>query len=166
MTRSNKVCPGEGGRMIPRYILVTALLAFLVAATFIGCQPAVSDPWAGSVEPRIVTTFAPLHCFAMNVVGDEGTVKSLLTSQGPHHADPPTNQAAMLAKANIFFANGLQVDDSLVRKMEAAVGRGGPKVVKVGDLLPKTMLLEGTGHCCHDEEHHNEPGHVHYDGHV
>lgn len=153
--------------MYSRISLITMLLG-VIAAAFLGCTPAASnDPWAGTPEPRIVTTFAPLHCFALNVVGDQGTVKSLLTSQGPHHADPPTSQAAMLSKANILFANGLGVDDAMVRKMETAMGRGGPKVVKLGNELPKTMLLEGSGICCKDEDHdHGAPGHIHYDGHV
>lgn len=140
---------------------------FIASALLTGCRDNQSDPWNGTEKLKVVTTFAPLHCFAMNVAPD-AEVRSLLTSQGPHHADPPTGQARMLAKADYLFANGLQVDDGIVRKMSAAMGRGGPTVVKLGGELPKDMLLQGTGHCCddHDHDHHHDPNHVHYDGHV
>lgn len=139
-------------RIIPFAVLV-----------IVGCVGSTPDPWDATSEPRVVATFAPLHCFAMNVVGESRQVRGLLSTQGPHHADPPVSQAAMLAKSNVLFANGVGIDDSIVRKMHEAMGTSGPKVYRLGDNLPREMLLAGNACAACKEEGHNHGPH---DGHV
>jgi ABC-type Zn uptake system ZnuABC Zn-binding protein ZnuA len=149
--------------MLTRFLPVGLL--FLLVGCNNGQQ---ADPWNGTTKLRVVTTFAPIQCFAMNIGGDDVEVRGLLTTQGPHHADPPTSQARMLAKANLFFGNGLHVDDSIVRKMTDSMGKGGPKVIMLGDELPKEILIEGECPCCKEEGETHEHDHDHksYDGHV
>lgn len=143
-----------------------SLLIVTMIAVATGCESPPSDPWGGTKKLRVVTTFAPLQCFALNIVGEDAEVRSLLENQGPHHADPPTSQAKMLAGANIVFANGLHVDDGIVRRMTANFGKSGPKVYKLGNEIPKDLLIEGVCPCCKDEEHEHEAGHKSFDGHV
>lgn len=133
----------------------------------LGCSSAPpADPWAGTESPRVVATFAPLHCFAINVTGDSKNVRGLLSTQGPHHADPPSSQAGMLAKSDALFAVGLGIDSMLIDKMRGSLAPGKPKVYRLGESLPTTMLLEGDAcACCKAEGHDHGPG-PHYDGHV
>ncbi len=150
--------------------MTARILLFLVAIAFAGCNGSQPDPWNGTTKLRVATTFAPIHCFALNVAGDNADVRSILSTQGPHDASIPTGQATMLAKSDVLFANGLKVDSRLVSKLTSSFSKGKPIIVKLGDGIPKNMLLEGVCGCCleDDEDHKHEEGHVHtdIDGHV
>ena len=86
-------------------------------------------------------SFAPLHCFAVNVVGDKGTVKSVLSTRGPHSAEVGTDERTMLETADVVFLNGLQLDDSIAAAL-ADGGRSEVKPVKLGDAIPEGKLRE------------------------
>ncbi|CAN5342222.1 N/A [soil metagenome] len=141
-----------------------------VIALLVGCNAnsgGISEnTWGDAKSPKVICTFAPIQCFAINVVGDHGTVKGILSTQGPHHADPPANQARLLSQADVFFSNGLKVDDSVVRKMTDAMGKTGVKATKLGGSIPPSLLLEGTCSCCKDEEGSDHGDHKEIDGHV
>ena len=107
--------------MNPRRTACLALLALSIALAPVllgGCNKVENSPWpADKNGPRVVTTFAPIYCFATNVVGDDGHVICLLTGTGPHDYAPTPREALKLRGANIFFVNGLDLDDKLATQM-------------------------------------------------
>src|SRR5262245_6174618 len=95
------------------------LLALLgaVALAGAGCGEA-PDPWKGQPgPPRVVVTFPPLECFVRNVAGDDAGILTLATTNGPHHYDPSIDETLKLRKADLFFVNGLQLDDHFADRM-------------------------------------------------
>jgi ABC-type Zn uptake system ZnuABC Zn-binding protein ZnuA len=135
-------------------VAFTVSLAFLAA----GCGPRPSNHWpANAGGPRVAVSFPPLYCFAANVVGDAGTVKTVLSSQGPHHADTNVQERVILEEADLFLVNGLGLDDGLARSLAASTGNKNLKIVHLGDKLPHNLLLGSDGSCCK----HDEPGHAH-----
>lgn len=128
-----------------------------------GCERTPDDPWPGKPGPKVLTSFPAIHCFALNVVGDDGTVRSLLSSQGAHHAgDVPSHQMKLAHHAHITFINGLGVDNSLANRIKAASGNPSFKLVDLGDRIDKAALLEGVchhdhGHDGHHEDHGTDP---------
>lgn len=162
--------------------------AVLAAAALlsVGCG-ASKDPWEGlGGPPRVVVTFPPLACFVQNVGGNDVGVLSLCTTgRGPHDFDPTPPDTQKLQKADLFFLNGLELDDEFANKMAQASGnprlrdKGAPGVVNLGERLLKLKVPglvdkfgehEGHEHGKKEEAHdhgHGE-GHRHgeYDPHV
>jgi len=134
--------------------------AVVLALTFVGCGPKPSPHWPSSNGPRVAVSFPPLYCFAANVIGDAGTVKTVLTAQGPHHADTNVQERVILEEADLFLVNGLGLDDGLARGMAASTGNKNLKIVNLGDKLPHNFLLESDGTVCvHGEGAHDHGAH-------
>lgn len=119
---------------------------------------------------KVLVSFPPLYCFAKNILGDEAKVVSLLTTQGPHDYQATANDSILAREANIFFYNGLSLDDFVTRIANAA---GNSKLVldPVADALPKKLLLKMAADHDHGHahDHGDEHGHHHhgeYDPHV
>jgi ABC-type Zn uptake system ZnuABC Zn-binding protein ZnuA len=123
---------------------------------FVGCASA-PDPWQGKPTPRVVATFPPLYCFARGVLGDRGSAHSLCDVTGPHHFELSANDTYWLRGADLFVANGLGLDRFSDRADQTSQN---PRLayLRVGDRLPKDLLLEAE----HDDEHDKgKPGHAH-----
>ena len=70
-----------------RWLAVTAaLLAPLALVGFVGCgsKPSV---WPDHPGPKVVVSFAPYYCFAVNVAGDDAVVKNMMAATGPHREE-------------------------------------------------------------------------------
>lgn len=115
-----------------RRIWIAPLLAAAAVLPFLGCgSKATSTAWAGhTVGPKVAVSFAPLYCLAVNVVGDKGTVKSVLSTRGPHDAEIGTDERTMLETADLIFLNGLGLDDKIADALKAG-GRGTGTVVNL-----------------------------------
>lgn len=150
-----------------RRILLLPLLAAAVMP-FLGCGSTKdADRWAGhTTGPKVAVSFAPLYCFAANVVGDKGTVKSVLSTRGPHDAEVGTDERALLESADLVFLNGLGLDDKMADAL-AAGGRGNATVIKLGDALNRTHHdLMRHGEHDPDEKHDHKHDHGDHDPHV
>jgi ABC-type Zn uptake system ZnuABC Zn-binding protein ZnuA len=143
-------------------LLGIAALAAVPALLVLGCGGGVKrqqqdDPWpANHAGPKVVVSFAPLYCFAVNVAGDDAVVKNVMTTTGPHDFNPTDKEAKLVTKADIFFVVGLGLDES---KAEAMKGSGNDKlkIVKLGDKIPKDKLCEGKcEHADHADHKHDE----------
>jgi zinc transport system substrate-binding protein len=146
---------------------IAAALPLLVVAvglaTVAGCSPAPTDTaWVGSTGPKVLASFAPIQCFALNVAGDDATVKVVFGDQGPHHIKDNPAHARLFAGADVIFINGLGLEDKNVRTIQKATTKKIP-VVSLGNLLPETMLIEGSCACCKEEEGAEEHDHDHGD---
>jgi ABC-type Zn uptake system ZnuABC Zn-binding protein ZnuA len=144
-----------------RRLLNTAFAVALAGAALalpFGC--AKSDPvWPAGPGPRVAVSFAPLYCFATNVAGPDAVVKPVLTSTGPHHADFKSTDVRLIAGADLFFINGLGLDDQLAKNMLRGAGNGRAKLVALGGQFDEKQLLAGS--CNHD---HGDGGHHHAHG--
>jgi ABC-type Zn uptake system ZnuABC Zn-binding protein ZnuA len=148
-----------------------ALALFLYLSS---CSPA-PNPWDGLPgPPRVVTTFPPLECFARNLAGDNVGVLSLATSSGPHHYEPDVEETLKLRQADLFFVNGLQLDDRFADRMAQSsnnrrlAGKDAPGLVKLGDrLLKEPGLVDRMEHGDHDHGHaHHDHQHGEHDPHI
>lgn len=133
-----------------RASVVSLAVPLLAVLPFAGCgAKTASDRWAGhTAGPKVAVSFAPLYCFAVNIVGDKGTVQSVLSTRGPHDAEIGTDERALLESADLVFLNGLGLDDKIADAL-AAGGRGQAKVVKLADGFKEEWLRHG------DEDDHD-----------
>jgi zinc transport system substrate-binding protein len=144
--------------------MTTRLLALVLPLALAGCAANSSgDGWPAADGPKVVTSFAPIRCFALNVAGDHAAVRAVMSTQGPHHYQPGRTDAKMLAAADLFLINGLGLDDGIAGKMRQMAGGDRLRLVKLGDRLPEDTLLEGG--CLHCQ-HEGEDGHKHDHGHA
>lgn len=143
-----------------RVLLILAVAAGLGVLPF-GCGGG-GDGWPERPGPKVVVSFAPIYCWAANVAGDDGLVKNMMTTTGPHDFNPTDTDARLVRKADLFFINGLGLDDGTAAKVK--VGNPNLRVVSLGGLLPQKELLEGV---CHHEHHGHAHDHDHgIDAHV
>src|SRR3954454_17736374 len=100
-------------RRIPAHLLlVAACLTPFALFAFFGCSKA-RDPWASAApgHKRVLASFAPLYCFAVNVAGEHATVLCLTTAEGPHDYRATHTDALKVAGADLYLHNGLGLDD-------------------------------------------------------
>jgi ABC-type Zn uptake system ZnuABC Zn-binding protein ZnuA len=146
-----------------RFRWVAGLTLFLAAGLglalgFPGCA-SPDDGWPKDRPgPKVVVTFAPLYCFAVNVAGDDAVVRNLLTTTGPHHFNPTDKDARLVRRANILFVNGIGLEGDKPENIKKGSGNKELKIVALGDRIPKDMLCEGS--CNHE----HEPGEEHEHG--
>jgi ABC-type Zn uptake system ZnuABC Zn-binding protein ZnuA len=141
------------------YSAVVVVAGFAAAVGFVGCSSA-PNPWDKTPSPRVVATFPPLYCFAKGVLGDHGGAHSLCDATGPHHYEPSGADSYWLRGADLFVANGLDLERWADRADQTS--QNAPLVyLKVGDKLPKDLLLEAE----HEDEHDKgKAGHAHEHG--
>ena len=105
--------------------------------------------WPGGAGPKVVVSFAPLLSIAKNVLGERGSLKTIVSNSGPHGADVKLTEAVVLRKADLFFINGLGLENRTAAKLVKAAGNKNLKLVDLGATIPVQELLEGCG-CDHD----------------
>jgi zinc transport system substrate-binding protein len=130
-----------------------------------GCHQ-TPDPWPEKPGPRVLTSFAPLYCFALNVAGEDANVLCVMGETGPHEFDPTPRDAAAVKRADLFVINGLDLDDTVARKMKRGGQNSALEIVMASDGIPKDRLVEGTCNCGHEKHEKEDADHVHIDPHV
>ena len=136
---------------LPSLVFLTALL--------IGCTKApTASPWPVKPGLKVLATFAPISCFVSNVAGEHGTVRGIMSIQGPHEFDPLPADAVAVTGADLFFINGLELDNRIADKMKASSGNKLLNIVDLGSKMEDKRLLEGE--CNHDQK----DGHKHEHG--
>src|SRR5262245_49770549 len=159
--------PSEVPAMSRRIPLLAGLGLALAVAVLPGCS-GPPDPWPEKPGPRVLTSFTPLYCFALNVAGDDASVLCASTDTGVHHFDPSPQQAMALRRADIFLINGLDLDNDAAKKMAKSSRNRDLRIIEVAKAIPTSELREGMCTCGHEhgEAEKNDPNHVHYDPHV
>jgi ABC-type Zn uptake system ZnuABC Zn-binding protein ZnuA len=144
------------------------LVGLAPALWLAGCAQA-PDPWKGVPgSPRVVVTTAPLYSFVRAVGGKEVAVKCLCVGPtGAHHYEPKPEDHLLLRSARLFFSVGLGLDGRC-DPLAAASGNPEFRHVRLGDSLPKKLLLAADEHEAgkHDHEHGHDHKHGEYDPHV
>jgi ABC-type Zn uptake system ZnuABC Zn-binding protein ZnuA len=144
-----------------RLLLGVILLFGIVLAIQPGCSP-VPDGWPEKPGLRVVTSFAPIHCFALNVAGEDAAVQCIMSNEGPHGFEPTAQDRVKLERANLFLINGLNLDDDIAEKMIGDLRKKDVKVVRLADAIPVESLFEAGLDRGEGGEHH----HGRHDPHV
>ena len=145
--------------MIPRkdtgrWVLYGSVLQLLFVG-LVGCERKSKQIWSEKPELKVMTSFAPIYCFALNVAGDDAQVKCLLTSKGPHdHGEPTELHLKQAEAADLLLLNGLNIDDSFGQKIKGASTRHELHILALGDLFKPDELLEGE--CTHLGHEHGD----------
>ncbi len=135
-------------------------IGFLSLVILSGCSRA-RDPFAGAgaSQLKVLASFPPLYCFAANVANEHAKVLCFLTTQGPHGFQALPTDSIKVAKCDVFFTNGLELDE-FVTKLAAEAHRKSV-VCEVGEELPDEKLIHlGKG----ERQHVHADGTVHPEG--
>lgn len=136
--------------------LVGMACGMLIGLT--SCEKKPTEVWPDKPGPKVLTSFAPIHCFALNVAGDDAIVKTLMTTKGPHDTGDASEQHLKLAaKCDVLFLNGLGIDDKLGEKIKSSV-KPDLNLFSLGSKFAEDDLFEGE--CKH--EHHHQAGQPHH----
>lgn len=149
-------------RLLP--LLAAASLAISVSAA------AEASDKASAAEPvKAVASFSILADMVRNVGGDRVEVTELVGPDGDAHEFNPTPaDAKKLARADIFFVNGLGFEGWMER-LETSSGFEGATVVASTGIKPREMHEEHGDHASGDdhdaghEEHAEDHDHDHGD---
>jgi ABC-type Zn uptake system ZnuABC Zn-binding protein ZnuA len=123
-----------------RWLTVAASAAFLTTACTRGSEGSADDP----AKLNVVTTVSPLTSIVSSVAGDLAEVRGLVPEGANSHTfEPPPSAARTLARADIVFVNGLQLEDP-TRELAAANLKDGAEVVELGDRTvgPEQYLFD------------------------
>lgn len=142
----------QRSRPIAAAMIVSALFA-ACAVLLPGCRGNQDDGWPkDKTGPKVVVSFAPLYSFAVNVAGDDAVVRSMLTNSGPHHFHPTDKDARLLARADLFLINGLELEGDKPESIKKSSGNKNLRIVDLGSRIPQDKLLEGS--CNHGDGDH------------
>ncbi len=107
---------------------------------------------ADEARLRIVTSFFPLYCWAVNVVGESANVENLLPARSePHEYAFTPNDARKLGRAHLIIVNGLGLEAWLPTFLRSSPST---PVISVSAGL-NTRLLETEHHHGREAEHAN-----------
>jgi zinc transport system substrate-binding protein len=140
-----------------------ALLLLGTLLTSAGCTPRPQQQqFAGDGTVKVAVSFPALYCFAANVVGNTGVVKSVKSTQGAHGSEVTKADRELVESADLLFINGLGLDDGFAKNLQRTSGNKNLKVVQLGDQFAHKLLLESDGCECvgHDHEHGDHDPHV------
>jgi ABC-type Zn uptake system ZnuABC Zn-binding protein ZnuA len=142
----------------PRLRLGITVLVFLVGAVALvscgGDEEAAGDD--GKV--KVITTLPLFADFVRNVGGDRVEVTSLLPlGADPHTFEPSPRDVEKITEADIAFANGLDLEPSLVGIIEPNLPEGAPLVILAEAVIEAGGTTREGGEEEEGEEHEGEP---------
>jgi ABC-type Zn uptake system ZnuABC Zn-binding protein ZnuA len=157
----------EGYPMTKRRTASAALIlsALALALNLSGCTRSTPAWQNHAGSPRVVVTIPALDNFVRNVGGDHVAVICLCTTTGPHHYEYNPQDAMILRDADLFFAIGLTLDDKFADPMQTESRNARLVYRKLGERLPKNLLLKGEEDHGKEEAKHDHD-HGEYDPHV
>ncbi|MBA4066787.1 MAG: hypothetical protein C0501_24385 [Isosphaera sp.] len=131
-----------------------------LALSVAGCGGPADDGWpADKAGPKVVVSFAPLYCFALNVAGDDAVVRLLpAAAGGAHHFQPTDRDALLLRRADLFLVNGLGLEGGKPAQVKKASGNANLKVVELGGRIPEKLLRQGVCHHDHGDDDPHDHG--------
>jgi ABC-type Zn uptake system ZnuABC Zn-binding protein ZnuA len=146
----NRAPRGRGRLLIAGVGLLLGLFLWGIA----GCRHE-ADSWTGlGGPPRVLVSFPPLYSFTKSVAGNNAAVLSLLTNQGPHGYEFQQRDVLLLREADIFFVNGLGLDDVYTERMTNSSGNPNLAYVQVGKRIPKNQVIALGKKVKHGDHYH------------
>ena len=123
------------------------MLALVLGALSTGCGAggeSAAGGDGGGDGLRVVTTVAPLTSIVANVAGDLAEITGLVPEgTNSHTFEPPPSAARALARADVVFVNGLQLEDPTAELAAENLGEGA-EIVSLGDatITPDQYLYD------------------------
>ena len=133
-------------------LLIVPVLAGLAA---VGCSGGGSSDWPNDKRPKVVVSFAPIYCFAKNVAGDDAVIRDMMTTTGPHNFNPTDADARLIRGADLFFVNGLGLDEDAAESLKKGSGNKKLKLIELAEKIPEDRLLAGEQHAGHAHGPHD-----------
>lgn len=114
-------------------------IALTLSAALIGTACSSGPPAADDGQIRVVTTVSPITDLVQRV-GGEGVLVTGLVPEGvnSHTFEPAPSDARMLAEADLFFANGLNLELPSLRLARKNLPEGS----EIIELAPRTITRE------------------------
>ena len=139
-----------------RLVALFCLPVGAALAVLAGCSESSSDPWSAAGHKRkVLVSFPPLYSFAKSVAGDDAEVKCLMTGEGAHfHGDATPAKIRLAAGCDVFFLNGLLLDDDLANKLKGPAANKKWNVLDLGSKLKVDWLLAAASDHDHDAKGH------------
>ncbi len=123
------------------------LVGVFVASLLAGCASGGAEDGPPRVlgageRLEIATTVAPLTSIVAAVTGDLATVTGLVPEgTNSHTFEPPPSVARTLARADVVFLNGLQLEEP-TKELAEENGRDGSQLVELGtEVLPQDRYI-------------------------
>lgn len=155
---------------------ILLVLALVAAACGVDPAPIATDatppapsPSSGSPASAplltVVAELPPLADLSSHVAGERAEVVSLIPSGADSHTyEPRPSEARMLNEADVFIANGFELNDTALRLAEANLPDGAP-IYRIAEMSAADADLifdhthDGDDHA-HDDDHRAD-GHTH-----
>lgn len=134
----------------------------LLLSLALGCAK-MQDPWLEVPGKfKVLVSFPPLYSMVKSVAGDRAAVISLCTTTGPHDYAFNAKDTILLRKADLFFYNGLELDNLFVERLAKDSSNPKLKFSSLGKKVPKNLRIESK------EEKPGHAGHNHgsFDPHI
>ena len=110
-------------------------------------------------RPRLVTSFLPLYCWAVNVAGTNAVVENLLPPRAePHDYAFTVGDAHKLAAADLIIVNGLGLEGWLPKFLQSSPSAR-DRVVNVSTGL-EAQLISGEHQHGHEAGEHDTAAHA------
>lgn len=117
------------------------LLLSLVLLLDIGNGFSRLDAAEPTAKRRILTTFAPIHSWALNVAGDDATVELLLPGDvGPHDFQLRPQDLRKIRQADLLIANGLGMEGWFEKAIQGNAKESARKIVRTADGLKGELI--------------------------
>lgn len=140
-------------RALPRRTI--PILALMLAVTACGSGDDTTD--GGALD--VVATTTILGDIATHVVGDSGTVTTLLPiGTDPHDYQASARQAAAIAGADLVIANGLGLEEGLSDVLDSAAADGA-NIVEIAPLVNPIPFATDHADADATHDHSNDDPH-------
>lgn len=111
------------------------LLAVLLLPSACGTAQSSSDEGQASERLKVVTTVAPITSIVASIAGDGADVTGLVPEgTNSHTFEPPPSTAALIAKADLLFLNGLKLEQPTLELAEVSISEHA-EMVLLGDRV-------------------------------
>ncbi|MGL4819772.1 MAG: metal ABC transporter solute-binding protein, Zn/Mn family [Bacilli bacterium] len=138
--------------------LAALLSVFLIA----GCN-ATDDSSKATDKVNVYTTIYPLTFLAQSIGGEHVQVTSIFPNGGDaHHFEPTPKQMMDVAKADVFFYNGLELEPFVTKMVESLAGES-VQFVNTSESVPDAKLIHTNEETAHADEDHAEEDEAHHD---
>jgi len=109
-------------RTLPRRVLALCLVVVLAAMLAAACGDDSDNSDDAASELSVVTTLPLFADIVSNIAGDRAAIDSLLPpGADPHTFEPSPGDTRKIAEADVIFANGLGLEPSILRAIDANI---------------------------------------------
>src|SRR4051794_38136681 len=99
----------------------SAFLAWVALCNLLISPASASEP---GKRLRVLTTFLPLYCFAVNVAGQDAQVENLLPANvSPHEYQFSRRDLQKVQSADLIIVNGLGMESWVDKMLHASQGQ-------------------------------------------